>query len=884
VAAHLADCSTCRLAAEKARGDSFVARVQAAGVSRSTDATALPGSLRPAPATPGDLPPELANHPRYRILRELGRGGMGIVYQARQTVMNRPVVIKVINKALLDNSDAVERFRREVQAAARLAHPNIVTAYDAEQAGDLHMLVMEFVPGQSLAEALHKKGPLPVLNACVYVRQAALGLQHAHEQGMVHRDIKPQNLMLTPKGQVKILDFGLAKLVSEHGSGTGLTALNSYMGTPEYSAPEQATDARTADIRADIYSLGCTLYCLLAGRPPFREETAVKTILAHLEKEPTPLPRLRPDVPAALWQVLARMLAKAPSRRYQKPAEVAQALAPFCKPGMKVAPAFPVAAHARTAPAAPPMEPATEPEPWRPVRGAAAPPADGRWWLGALAVALACVLGLAVCLVGGLIFWAVQLSGRPGAQPAAASGKAGPLAGLLPVGPTAAEKSAPSSKGPYPAPVQTGPEKPAPTAPSAKEPPAPPAETGREKQPDPPKPAASVAGADPNPPEQKKRMLRWQLNFTTAHGADYLRQLRSIKPGSGGILAYPVDGERFRVIRDLAERPAEGKIEDLHQIKRIFWIDDKPGTVADLAGALGIKTPPYFVAFFPPELEDELARLEREKAGGAKEDDIDKTVFEVVRDGNDYRPRCVRVQLRPGVSKGPAKTGEPAKPQPAGKSVQGSGHGVTEERKLADFTRVEVDTAIQVTIRRGENFGVAVTADDNLVPFIKTAKYGAAVLVRMESVSFQTRNPLTVEVTMPALEGVRLTRGGRAKVEGFRSGKEFRAELTEGSILEGEIRPEKLDIDVSGAGQVKLSGLAKDAKLKASGPGGRLWLADFAADNVDVDLSGVCQAEVQAKTRLDYSVREVCQLRYRGSPTIGKHEVVFPSTVSPLSP
>jgi formylglycine-generating enzyme required for sulfatase activity/tRNA A-37 threonylcarbamoyl transferase component Bud32 len=288
---------------------------------------------------PGRLPglvPEAFG--RYRVLRELGRGGMGIVYQARHTVMDRQVVIKVISKALLDNPDALERFRREVQAAAKLAHPNIVTAYDAEQAGDLHYLVMEFVPGQSLAEVLQKKGPLPVVPACHYARQAALGLQHAHERGMVHRDIKPHNLMLTPKGQVKILDFGLAKVVSEHGAGRGLTASGAYMGTPEYSAPEQATDARTADIRADLYSLGCTLYCLLAGRPPFQEETAVKAILAHLEKAPPPLPQLRPDVPAALWAVVARLLAKDPARRYQTPAEVAQALAPFCKRGGKPGP------------------------------------------------------------------------------------------------------------------------------------------------------------------------------------------------------------------------------------------------------------------------------------------------------------------------------------------------------------------------------------------------------------------------------------------------------------------------------------------------------------------------------------------------------------------
>jgi anti-sigma factor RsiW len=135
VAAHLAECPGCRRAAEKAHGDSFVARVRAGGVPGVTDATVLPGPPWPDSAAAADLPPELANHPRYRILRELGRGGMGVVYQARQTLMNRQVVIKVINKALLDKPDSLERFHREVQAAARLAHPNIVAAYDAEQAG-----------------------------------------------------------------------------------------------------------------------------------------------------------------------------------------------------------------------------------------------------------------------------------------------------------------------------------------------------------------------------------------------------------------------------------------------------------------------------------------------------------------------------------------------------------------------------------------------------------------------------------------------------------------------------------------------------------------------------------------------------------------------------
>jgi Tol biopolymer transport system component/serine/threonine protein kinase len=341
IASHLELCPACHKALEHLPPDPIVAKVGAAGPAGSS---LLPGLAAPGnaagsagqPATPvscPDLPRELAHHPKYVILRELGRGGMGVVYQARQkTMMNRQVVIKVIHRSLLDRPATLERFRREVEAAASLSHPNIVTAFDAEQAGELHMLVMEFVPGQSLAEVLDKKGPLPVANACHYMRQVASGLQHAHERGMVHRDIKPSNLMLMPKGQVKILDFGLAKVAFERGTGKGLTAVDAFMGTPDYSAPEQATDARTADIRADLYSLGCTLYCLLAGRPPFHQDTIVKTILAHIEKQPQPLPELRADVPEQLWAVVARLLAKQPEQRYQKPIEVVQALTPFAKP------------------------------------------------------------------------------------------------------------------------------------------------------------------------------------------------------------------------------------------------------------------------------------------------------------------------------------------------------------------------------------------------------------------------------------------------------------------------------------------------------------------------------------------------------------------------
>ena len=210
--------------------------------------------------------------PGYEILGELGRGGMGVVYLAKNVLMNRLEVLKVANKALLDRQPgAAERFLREIRAAAQLGHENVVKAYSALKVGELLVFAMEYVEGEDLAKLVKRKGPLPVAHACHYISQAATGLQHAHEQGMIHRDVKPPNLILMRIGKkhvIKILDFGLAKAVQEGDSLTDLTGQGAMLGTPAYMAPEQAQDAASADIRADIYSLGCTLYFLLAGRRP----------------------------------------------------------------------------------------------------------------------------------------------------------------------------------------------------------------------------------------------------------------------------------------------------------------------------------------------------------------------------------------------------------------------------------------------------------------------------------------------------------------------------------------------------------------------------------------------------------------------------------------
>jgi serine/threonine protein kinase len=295
------------------------------------------------PIEPSELPDELKDHPRYRIVEQIGSGGMGDVYRAEHRLMNRSVALKLINSQLIKHPQAVERFRREVQAAAQLTHPNIVTAFDAEQAGDVHFLAMEFVEGTDLATVVKHRGALPVDEACDCIRQAAEGLQHAHEKGMVHRDIKPHNLMLSPDGQVRILDFGLAGFATEsailEADSTGadergttplhLTTFGSVMGTPDYIAPEQARDAHSADIRADIYSLGCTLCFLLKGEAPFEADSVVDKLKAHAEQEPPALNDLRDDVPDELADIVSRMMAKEPADRFQTPSAVATALAAF---------------------------------------------------------------------------------------------------------------------------------------------------------------------------------------------------------------------------------------------------------------------------------------------------------------------------------------------------------------------------------------------------------------------------------------------------------------------------------------------------------------------------------------------------------------------------
>ncbi|MCS7237262.1 MAG: serine/threonine protein kinase [Thermoguttaceae bacterium] len=263
----------------------------------------------------------------YVILDKLGEGGMGQVYKARHRRMGRIVALKVLPPWATDSPAAVQRFQREVEAAAKLVHPNVVTAYDANEANNVHFLVMEFVDGQDLASLVDKSGPLSVAQAVDFILQAARGLQYAHAQGIVHRDIKPSNLLLSREGVVKILDLGLVRFEHAPSEGEtsppdGLTKTGQIMGTVDFMAPEQSIDAKRADHRADIYSLGCTLYYLLTGKPVYPGETLVEKILAHRQKPVPSLQSERPDVPPALDAIFKKMVAKRPESRYQSMAEV----------------------------------------------------------------------------------------------------------------------------------------------------------------------------------------------------------------------------------------------------------------------------------------------------------------------------------------------------------------------------------------------------------------------------------------------------------------------------------------------------------------------------------------------------------------------------------
>ena len=317
------------------------ASIQAA----STPADRPPGWIAPGPDAlqarlkPGDV---LAG---FEILQPLNRGGMGVVYKARQVGFDRLVALKVIAPERLGDADFLKRFEREVRAAALLNHPNIVTVYATELTGPWPYLAMEFIDGIDLYQLVNLSGPLGYIDSCAYIQQAARGLQHAFERGMVHRDIKPHNLMVTPSPfappppsgprrapLIKILDMGLARIEAhDEGLEDGLTRAGEFVGTPDYAAPEQAEDPRLADIRADLYSLGATWFYLLTADVPFPGVSLMQKLRRQLT-QPTPLVTDRcPDIAPALAGLVRKLMDSDPQQRFQTPGELSDAIAAYLR-------------------------------------------------------------------------------------------------------------------------------------------------------------------------------------------------------------------------------------------------------------------------------------------------------------------------------------------------------------------------------------------------------------------------------------------------------------------------------------------------------------------------------------------------------------------------
>ena len=367
--ADLLDLVNQSLPLDPVRLDGYVAQLRKAAV-----LPGRPGDLAALLVRDGFLTPFQADHlmrgrrpkfliGKYLILDRIGAGGMGAVYLCEHLQLERQVALKVLPADQADDPASLGRFYREAQAVAALNHPNIVRAYDVDVEGRTYFLVMEYVDGVNLQDLTTKLGRLDPVRAAHYVRQAAEGLRHAHQAGLVHRDIKPANLLLSRTGVLKVLDLGLARFFHEDADGlTSEHNSQSILGTADYLAPEQGRDSHAVDIRADIYSLGATFYFLLVGRPPFADGTLNQKLIWHQMKAPTPVRKLRPEAPEAMAAVLERMMAKDAAKRYQTPAEVVAALAPWTRAALPPPPA------AEMPPVRPP---ARAGKPWRKTAGSA---------------------------------------------------------------------------------------------------------------------------------------------------------------------------------------------------------------------------------------------------------------------------------------------------------------------------------------------------------------------------------------------------------------------------------------------------------------------------------------------------------------------------------
>jgi len=268
---------------------------------------------------------------QYLVLGKLGAGGMGVVFKAQHRPSRRVVALKILPPSFGRQAEAVRRFRREFQIASRLSHPNLVAAIEASEDRGIHYLTMEYIPGYDLDRLVSQGGPMELRLALHGVIQVARGLEAAHAQGVIHRDVKPGNIMIDPEGRVRLLDLGLARVIEASNqfgrtAAGSLTQTGSLMGTVDFLAPEQAENAKAADGRSDIYSLGCTLYFLLTGKPPFPGDTVLKRLMAHQDRPAPSLRAARPEVPTALEDIYLRMMAKRPADRPQSVSEVVLAL------------------------------------------------------------------------------------------------------------------------------------------------------------------------------------------------------------------------------------------------------------------------------------------------------------------------------------------------------------------------------------------------------------------------------------------------------------------------------------------------------------------------------------------------------------------------------
>jgi len=263
---------------------------------------------------------------RYLLLDLIGQGGMGRVYLARDTRLNRLVALKILSPGRIDNPRAIARFQREARAGAQLQHENLVRIYDFGESNGRHFLVMEYIEGKTIATLIFEQGPMPAATAARLVRQVALGLEHARRKGLIHRDVNPYNILVTHDGTAKLADLGLAIAIADDDL---VTRDGATVGTLDYVAPEQARHSRAADTRSDIYSLGCTLYHMCAGRVPFPGPSLPEKVLGHQAMEPTPLCWAVRGFPEGLSEIVQRMMKKSPDERYATPMQVAQALGPY---------------------------------------------------------------------------------------------------------------------------------------------------------------------------------------------------------------------------------------------------------------------------------------------------------------------------------------------------------------------------------------------------------------------------------------------------------------------------------------------------------------------------------------------------------------------------